>query len=41
MKDGVSKKSVFSIAVLDIFIGSIAFALLLLVNNLFSLSDLI
>ncbi|WP_241489830.1 oligosaccharide flippase family protein, partial [Streptococcus pneumoniae] len=36
MKDGVSKKSVFSIAVLDIFIGSIAFALLLLVNNLFS-----
>lgn len=41
MKDGVSKKSVFSIAVLDIFIGSIAFALLLLVNNLFSLSGLI
>lgn len=41
MKDGVSKKSVFSIAVLDIFIGSIAFALLLLVNNLFALSDLI
>ncbi|HET8151895.1 TPA: oligosaccharide flippase family protein [Streptococcus pneumoniae] len=41
MKDGISKKSVFSIAVLDIFIGSIAFALLLLVNNLFSLSDLI
>ncbi|HGJ9591285.1 TPA: oligosaccharide flippase family protein [Streptococcus pneumoniae] len=41
MKDGVSKKSVFSIAVLDIFIGSIAFALLLLVNNLFFLSDLI
>ncbi|MDG9238609.1 oligosaccharide flippase family protein [Streptococcus pneumoniae] len=41
MKDGVFKKSVFSIAVLDIFIGSIAFALLLLVNNLFSLSDLI
>ncbi len=41
MKDGVSKKSVFLIAVLDIFIGSIAFALLLLVNNLFSLSDLI
>ncbi|HGK3553197.1 TPA: oligosaccharide flippase family protein [Streptococcus pneumoniae] len=41
MKDGVSKKLVFSIAVLDIFIGSIAFALLLLVNNLFSLSDLI
>ncbi|VMD08378.1 capsule biosynthesis repeating unit flippase Wzx [Streptococcus pneumoniae] len=41
MKDDVSKKSVFSIAVLDIFIGSIAFALLLLVNNLFSLSDLI
>ncbi|MDV8235967.1 oligosaccharide flippase family protein [Streptococcus pneumoniae] len=41
MKDGVSKKSVFSIAVLDIFIGLIAFALLLLVNNLFSLSDLI
>lgn len=41
MKDGVSKKSVFSIAVLDIFIGSIAFASLLLVNNLFSLSDLI
>lgn len=41
MKDDVSKKSVFSIAILDIFIGSIAFALLLLVNNLFSLSDLI
>ncbi len=41
MKEDVSKKSVFSIAVLDIFIGSIAFALLLLVNHLFSLSNLI
>ncbi|CEX45714.1 TPA: oligosaccharide flippase family protein [Streptococcus pneumoniae] len=41
MKEDVSKKSVFSIAILDIFLGSIIFCLLLLVNQIFSLSELI
>lgn len=41
MKDGISKRSVFSIAVVDIFLSSFVFGLLLMVNQIFSFSDLI